>query len=344
MIELSAAERELNTFRITKSEEEMFDMLRNVVIENNLRTTVRVAGGWVRDKILGKQGKPDIDIALDDMMGSAFATLLINWCQKHGMQNIHFNVVQLNPEKSKHLETATMNIGEFSVDFVNLRSETYSSTSRIPIMQFGTPLDDAMRRDLTINSLFYNVNTRSLEDFTQRGITDLNSRVVRTPLAAEVTLTDDPLRALRAIRFACRLNFSMCPELASAASSPVVHESLVHKVSRERISQEVDLMMSDPSHNSALLYFVKFNILPIVLYLPSDDTICSNNDFRIQGVNLCLTGELCMPILTRVVANVCADRKYYLSEGLKLEYTEDFTEKLFKYSHSLYYYYYYYYY
>lgn len=67
-------------------------------------------------------------------------------------------VIQSNPDQSKHLETARMKINNIWIDLVNLRSETYAADSRIPTMQFGTPEQDALRRDFTINSLFYNIN------------------------------------------------------------------------------------------------------------------------------------------------------------------------------------------
>ena len=84
---------------------------------------------------------------------------------------------------------------------MNLRKEEYDDSSRIPSISIGTPLEDAYRRDLTINSLFYNVNTGTVEDFTMRGVSDLHDRLVRTPLPAIETFREDPLRLLRAVRF-----------------------------------------------------------------------------------------------------------------------------------------------
>ncbi len=121
-----------------------------------------MAGGWVRDKLLGMESD-DIDIALDDMSGEQFAKLTNN---KYG-------VIKPNPDKSKHLETATMCIEGGSIDLANLRSEKYTDKSRVPTIQIGTPQMDAYRRDLTINSLFYNINDNKVEDFTGKGISDL---------------------------------------------------------------------------------------------------------------------------------------------------------------------------
>lgn len=81
----------------------------------------------------------------------------------------------------------------FDVDFTNLRSEVYAD-SRIPTIQLGTPEEDAHRRDLTINSLFFNINSRAVEDYTGHGLDDLRHGLIRTPLAARETFLDDPLR------------------------------------------------------------------------------------------------------------------------------------------------------
>jgi tRNA nucleotidyltransferase/poly(A) polymerase len=82
-------------------------------------------------------------------------------------------VTKFNPDKSKHLETACVKIMDVWVDVVNLRGETYTEGSRIPQMTMGTPEEDALRRDLTINALFYNLRDSTVEDFTGKGLSDL---------------------------------------------------------------------------------------------------------------------------------------------------------------------------
>ena len=193
---------------------DLLHLLRSVVEDEGLDTTVRIAGGWVRDKLLAVKGEgeggagidppKDIDIALDDMSGVDFSQRVDGWNKRHGQQRLKWGIIKSNPAQSKHLETATVTIGSFDVDFVNLRTETYANDSRIPAIEIGTAYEDAMRRDLTINSLFYNVNDGQVEDFTGRGLRDLKNRVVDTPLDPLVTLKDDPLRSLRAVRFAAR--------------------------------------------------------------------------------------------------------------------------------------------
>ena len=80
-------------------------------------------------------------------------------------------------------------------------------------MRIGTAKEDALRRDFTINSLFYNLNTETVEDFTEKGVDDLREGLVRTPISAHITFKDDPLRVLRAIRFGSRFHFQIDNEV-----------------------------------------------------------------------------------------------------------------------------------
>ena len=79
-------------------------------------------------------------------------------------------MIKANCEKSKHLETATIKVEGMFIDLVNLRKEEYASDSRVPTIGFGTPTEDAFRRDLTINAMFYNINEEKVEDLTEKGI------------------------------------------------------------------------------------------------------------------------------------------------------------------------------
>lgn len=140
-------------------------------------------------------------------------------------------------------------------------------------MEIGTPQEDASRRDLTINALFYNVNTNYIEDFTGTGLKDLEQKIVRTPLAAFKTLEDDPLRALRAIRFACRFNFMMEDELVKSCTDPRVHEALKNKVSYERINTEFDAMMIHSLASKAIVMLYDMGLNKLVFPMPPNDQI-----------------------------------------------------------------------
>ncbi|XP_030960076.1 tRNA nucleotidyltransferase cca2-like [Quercus lobata] len=253
---------------LTEIERKIFDRLLATNRHFGLTNQLRVAGGWVRDKLLGKDCY-DIDIALDNMLGSEFVDKVRDYLLSTGEQVQGVAVIPCNPEQSKHLETARMRLFDMWIDFVNLRSEEYSDNSRIPTKQkFGTAEEDAYRRDLTINSLFYNINTDSVEDFTQRGIADLKSGKIVTPLPAKATFLDDPLRVLRAIRFGARFGFLLDEELKKAASCDEVKDALAAKISRERIGVEIDLMISGNQPVKAMTYICDLTLFSIVFSLP----------------------------------------------------------------------------
>lgn len=316
---------------VTLTEEEigLFSLLLSVVREERLGTTLRVAGGWVRDKLLGinpgiVHHKVDVDIALDNCLGKRFAERINNYLERHGSETHAFGVVSKNPEKSKHLETASMQLGGFWVDFVNLRTESYTCDSRIPEMTIGTPKEDAFRRDLTINALFYNINTNTIEDFTGRGLADLANRCVSTPLPAKTTLLDDPLRVLRSIRFASRFNFQIAPDLLAACESPQVHSALAQKVSYERIGVEIDLMVRSQDPLRAFTLIHELGLAPIVFALPgrmvgdNDKTFTPDVAFRqalvyLKNAHHLLQGQF-MDNCVAAKSSACVDGKLAAEE------------------------------
>lgn len=158
----------------------------------------------------------------------------------------------------------------------NLRSETYTEDSRIPDVTFAKhPSEDALRRDFTINSLYYNLNTGEIEDYTGCGLDDLKAGVIRTPLAASRTFVDDPLRVLRAIRFAARFGFQLHPDIPTAWKSDSVRDGLMNKVSRERIGTEVALMMENVHAASAISLLHASGVIDLVLHAPDDERALS---------------------------------------------------------------------
>ncbi|KAK0500640.1 hypothetical protein EDD18DRAFT_1067916 [Armillaria luteobubalina] len=234
--------------------------------EKGISTSCRIAGGWVRDKLLGSQSN-DIDIALSDMMGYPFAEHLAAFANSRGIETGSISKIAQNPDQSKHLETATLKILGLELDLVNLRSEEYTTHSRIPTdVAFGTPLQDALRRDITINALFYNVHSRSVEDFTERGLDDLRQGTIRTPLPPKETFLDDPLRALRCIRFASRFGFETVPEVGECLKKTEIHDALVSKVSRERVGGEVSKMMQGHSPLHAIQLIKEFELYDAIFF------------------------------------------------------------------------------
>lgn len=212
----------------TAEEQALFETLLAAAAQAGFPTTLRCAGGWVRDKLLGR-ASADIDVALDDALGSAFAAAVNEHLAGRGQATGSVAVIAANPAQSKHLETARVRVHGAWLDLVNLRSESYASDSRIPAAEFGTPLQDAQRRDFTVNALFYNLHTRAVEDFTGLGLADLRAGLLRTPLPPRQTLLDDPLRALRGVRFAARLGFRLDDDLIRAAAQPEVRAAVLRR-------------------------------------------------------------------------------------------------------------------
>ncbi|KAK1755974.1 mitochondrial CCA tRNA nucleotidyltransferase [Echria macrotheca] len=246
---------------------------------------LRWAGGWVRDKLLGIESH-DIDTAINCMTGEAFALRLRTFCEspehraRHSIGpadvgNLH--KIARNPDKSKHLETTTTRLFGLDVDFVNLRKETYSDESRNPQMEFGTAEEDALRRDATVNALFYNLNTGLVEDFTG-GVADMRDKLIRTPMEPLQTFMDDPLRVLRLIRFASRLGFRIDEAAEEVMSDGRVLEALRLKISRERVGVELEKMLKGNNPYEALRLIDKLKLYstiftdPARTNMPSPDT------------------------------------------------------------------------
>ncbi|KAI9783426.1 MAG: CCA tRNA nucleotidyltransferase, mitochondrial [Peltula sp. TS41687] len=261
---------------------------------------LRFTGGWVRDKLLGVDSQ-DIDVAINNMTGYQFALKMQEYLrtgdnarkydsrdpefsqdspakpgaprkgnQFEGLGSLH--KIEANPEKSKHLETVTTRVFGLAIDLVNLRKEHYTEDSRNPQMEFGTPEEDALRRDATVNAMFYNLNTSTVEDFTEQGLKDMQLRVIRTPMEPHQTFMDDPLRVLRLIRFASRLGYTIDPETELAMNDDDVRTALRIKISRERIGMELEKMLKGPDPHAALSLIDRLNLYLTIFPEPETAT------------------------------------------------------------------------
>ena len=222
-------------------------------LDGYAKPELRITGGWVRDKLLGSQSM-DVDVGINTMTGLEFGNLMKQYLDRPETkakyeQSIlgRLAKIEANPEKSKHLETVTTRILGLDIDLVNLRKETYTEDSRTPTMEFGTPEEDALRRDATINALFYNLSTEEVEDFTGRGLQDMERKVIKTPLAPVQTFKDDPLRVLRCIRFASRFGYQIADEDERAMMDSNIRNELKRKISRERVGVEITKMLKGVS-------------------------------------------------------------------------------------------------
>lgn len=248
--------------KLTDTESEIVNLLNSYTKVYNdkpenadQQIILRITGGWVRDKLLNHPSH-DIDIGIDNCSGETFVTHLKEWLENkekvtghgtegepHGSTINKIHKIKKNPDKSKHLETCTTKICGLDIDFVNLRSESYSDDSRIPTITTGTPIQDAYRRDATLNALFFNLTTMTIEDLTGSGLKDLAHGVLRTPLEPRKTFLDDPLRCLRLIRFASNYGFEIDPVTIEAMKDNDIKVALNTKISRERIGVEFRKMI-----------------------------------------------------------------------------------------------------
>ncbi len=264
------------SIELTPVENTLRRILLDVSASTDKKPELRFAGGWVRDKLRGEHSS-DIDVAISSMTGQEFAHQIKDYLNQPGiltkyklasdgndigMSNIlgSINRIGANPAKSKHLETVTTKMLGLDIDLVNLRKETYTDESRNPQMEFGSPEEDALRRDATVNALFYNLQTSTIEDFTAQGLHDLEHKIIRTPLQPYWTFKDDPLRVLRLIRFASRFGYQIDQEVEQAIANDSIKAALRAKVSRERVGKELEKMLHGTDSTSRG-YLILLNIV-----------------------------------------------------------------------------------
>ena len=271
-------------FPLNEIEKECFEIILNVLQKNNLTSTIcRVAGGWVRDKLLGKESD-DIDIALSNMKGGKLAQL-INEELYPGKDKV--GIIQQNAEKGKHLETATIKICNKWIDFVNLRSEEENA--------IGTPLTDAERRDLSINSLFYNINEKKIEDWTNKGLNDLKIGLIDTPIDAKITFKDDPIRILRMLRFAVKYKFAISDNINNCIEEHIEEykNNYINTITAERIEKELFKILNMKYSSFAIAYLYEFNLLDTILKAKEYDTTnkYSFDNLFLSTANIYILGE-----------------------------------------------------
>ncbi|NNM94715.1 MAG: HD domain-containing protein [Bacteroidia bacterium] len=200
-----------------------------------------VVGGYVRDAILGRPCK-DIDIV---SVGKG-TDLALNVAERLGNRKV--NVF-------KNFGTAQLVYNDSDIEFVGARKESYRADSRKPVVEDGTLEDDQKRRDFTINALAIGLNKQNrnklLDPFN--GLSDLDNRLIRTPLDPEITYSDDPLRMMRAIRFAAQLDFSIEQKSLDAIGR---NRERIKIISGERIAEELNKIITAdiPSVGFGLLF------------------------------------------------------------------------------------------
>ncbi|MCC5922391.1 MAG: HD domain-containing protein [Crocinitomicaceae bacterium] len=238
----------------------VFKVTRDILEEEQLKGYV--IGGYVRDYILGRPCK-DIDIVV---VGNGM-DLAEKVAEKLRVKKVNF---------FKNFGTANFRYKDLEVEFVGARKESYQRNSRKPIVENGTLADDQNRRDFTINALAIDLTSENFGQLIDpfNGLNDLESGVIRTPLAPAQTYSDDPLRMLRAIRFANQLNFKIEVDSLKAIQSNAHRLSII---SKERIVMELNKIISCdvPSRGFQLLFSTKLlhEFFPEMVALQGVETI-----------------------------------------------------------------------
>ena len=218
----------------------ILDLIREVVAQNDLEAYV--IGGYVRDLLLDRPSK-DIDVVC---IGSGIELA----------QKVKFHLGEgASLAVYKNFGTAAIRSGDWEIEFVGARKESYRANSRKPMVENGTLQDDQNRRDFTINALAISLNEKDAGQLIDpfNGLQDLQDKLIRTPLIPSETFSDDPLRIMRAIRFATQLNFDIEPDTFEGIQQVKDRLSIV---SQERITDELNkiVLSSVPSYGFKLLF------------------------------------------------------------------------------------------
>lgn len=229
------------TYIISDLEKHIFDVVSECA--KDLACSTYIVGGYVRDQLLYRHIKKDIDFVC-----SGDGVMLATRVAKALGENTKVTIF-------KNFGTAHFTFSDIDLEFVGARKESYAQDSRKPFVQAGTLTDDQQRRDFTINTLAVSLNAENFGELIDpfNGLFDLEKGIIKTPLDPGITFNDDPLRMLRAIRFATQLNFAIEEKTFSCIRH---HAERIKIVSAERITDELNkIILADiPSKGFHLLY------------------------------------------------------------------------------------------
>ncbi|MEO6166601.1 MAG: HD domain-containing protein [Chitinophagales bacterium] len=243
-----AIKKQFLPLTISPEEEKIITLMGDCARE--LKVEAYLVGGYVRDQVLKRTSK-DIDITVIGS-GIDFATYVAN---------------KVNPRPAlavyKNFGTALLKHEDFEVEFVGARKESYRTNSRKPIVEDGTLLEDLSRRDFTMNALAVSLNETDygmlLDAFD--GLKDISQKTIRTPLDPEVTFSDDPLRMMRAIRFASQLNFRIEANTLHAISK---NKERISIISQERIADELNKIIGSKKPSIGFDLLFKCGLLKLI--------------------------------------------------------------------------------
>ena len=242
----------------------IFKIIKQAAHELQLESYV--IGGFVRDILLERDHKKDIDIVA---VGSGI--------------DLALKVSSLLPNTPKvqvfkNYGTAMLRYKDMDVEFVGARKESYNFESRNPVVENGSLKDDQERRDFTINALAFSLNEENFGDLVDpfNGVQDLENKIIRTPLNPDITYSDDPLRMMRAIRFATQLQFEIEKDSLDAISR---NAERIKIISGERIVDELNKILATPKPSIGFLLLHKTGLLDYIL----PELTALNNVEEVEG-------------------------------------------------------------
>ncbi|RIA09095.1 tRNA nucleotidyltransferase (CCA-adding enzyme) [Flavobacteriaceae bacterium MAR_2010_72] len=217
-----------------------------------LQLEAYVIGGFVRDVLLERNSRKDIDIVA---IGSGIALA------KQVANNLPYRP---KVQVFKTYGTAMLRYNNIEIEFVGARKESYTENSRNPVVENGTLEDDQNRRDFTINALAISLNETTYGDLLDpfNGLNDLEKKIIKTPLNPDITYSDDPLRMLRAIRFASQLNFKIEQESLKAITR---NKERIKIITNERISVELNKILSSETPSVGFVLLERTGLLDLIL-------------------------------------------------------------------------------
>ena len=231
-------------------EQKIFETISEVA--DSLKVDTYIVGGFVRDILLNKELKQDIDIM----------------CVGSGIELAKKIQKKINSKEKikifKRYGTAMINYDNLNIEFVGSRKESYSKNSRNPNIESGSFLDDMLRRDFTINTLAIQLNKSNYGKLidTFNGLKDLERKIIITPTDPNKTFSDDPLRMIRAVRFASQLKFDIDRE---TEKSILKNSSRLKIVSPERISDEINKILMTDAPSIGFKYLESMGLLKYII-------------------------------------------------------------------------------
>lgn len=227
---------------------EIFKLISDVA--DQMQLDCYVIGGYVRDFFLYRPSK-DIDIVAVGK-GIELAEAVASQLGRRTKLSVF-----------KNFGTAQIKYKDFEIEFVGARKESYTHDSRKPIVEDGTLEDDQKRRDFTINAMAFCLNKNRFGELLDpfNGLQDLENLIIRTPLDPDITFSDDPLRMMRAIRFASQLGFDIFSETFDAISR---NRERIKIISKERIADELNKIVLSPKPSIGFILLEKTGLLELI--------------------------------------------------------------------------------